>query len=358
MKIALVGPGLMPIPPVGWGAIESLIWKYYQGLRAAGHTVEIFNSQDIATIVKEINGRDFDFVHVHYDEFAHEFVRNCTKPFCLTSHYGYILKRSHWARGYFSIFTDFLAAQGIIALSSEIREVYREAGYTGPVYVLKNGIDTKSFSFKDKGNGKVLCLGKIEPRKQQAVLARLMEDKMEIDFVGPIVDDDFIAEKKCHYLGVWSKEEVQQKLTEYSALILLSDGEAAPLVVIEALAAGLSVVVSKSAAANLDQKEFITLLDDEERNPEVIIKALEAAVQHNNHYRLAIRAYATETFDNAVVMTEYQTIIKKFLDSAHTVSWEAFSKYKKSHWRQYIFSRWWLRLSHNETLRDIKKKLR
>ena len=28
MKIALIGPGIMPIPPDGWGAVESLIWDY------------------------------------------------------------------------------------------------------------------------------------------------------------------------------------------------------------------------------------------------------------------------------------------------------------------------------------------
>ena len=27
MKFSIVGPGYTPIPPVGWGAVESLIWK-------------------------------------------------------------------------------------------------------------------------------------------------------------------------------------------------------------------------------------------------------------------------------------------------------------------------------------------
>ena len=26
MKVAIVGPGIMPIPPTGWGAVEILIW--------------------------------------------------------------------------------------------------------------------------------------------------------------------------------------------------------------------------------------------------------------------------------------------------------------------------------------------
>ena len=26
MKIVLIGPGIMPIPPTGWGAVEILVW--------------------------------------------------------------------------------------------------------------------------------------------------------------------------------------------------------------------------------------------------------------------------------------------------------------------------------------------
>ena len=28
MKLVIIGPGIMPIPPKGWGAVESLIWDY------------------------------------------------------------------------------------------------------------------------------------------------------------------------------------------------------------------------------------------------------------------------------------------------------------------------------------------
>ena len=44
MRIAQVGPGIMPIPPDGWGAVEMLIWDYYQILTQQGHDVEIINT--------------------------------------------------------------------------------------------------------------------------------------------------------------------------------------------------------------------------------------------------------------------------------------------------------------------------
>jgi hypothetical protein len=28
LKISIIGPGIMPIPPTGWGAVEILFWDY------------------------------------------------------------------------------------------------------------------------------------------------------------------------------------------------------------------------------------------------------------------------------------------------------------------------------------------
>ena len=45
MKLALVGPGIMPIPPNGWGAVEMMIWDYYNILKKHGIEVNIINTQ-------------------------------------------------------------------------------------------------------------------------------------------------------------------------------------------------------------------------------------------------------------------------------------------------------------------------
>ena len=46
MKIALVGPGIIEIPPKGWGAVESLIWDYATELGELGHEGTIINTPD------------------------------------------------------------------------------------------------------------------------------------------------------------------------------------------------------------------------------------------------------------------------------------------------------------------------
>ena len=70
MKIAIVGPGIMPIPPVGWGAVEILIWDQKIALSKLGHDVRIINTPRPIEILQQINSFRPDFVHVQYDDFV------------------------------------------------------------------------------------------------------------------------------------------------------------------------------------------------------------------------------------------------------------------------------------------------
>jgi autotransporter strand-loop-strand O-heptosyltransferase len=63
MKIVNVNPGLLPIPPNGWGAIEKIIWEIHQNLKSLGHDSHILYTDEI---VKD----QFDAVHVHVANLA------------------------------------------------------------------------------------------------------------------------------------------------------------------------------------------------------------------------------------------------------------------------------------------------
>jgi glycosyltransferase involved in cell wall biosynthesis len=236
------------------------------------------------------------------------------KPYCCTTHYGYILKPHLWERGYDRIYKDTLRAPGIIALSGEIAATYRSSGYEGFLRVIRNGADVPSFKFTREGNQKAICLGKIEPRKQQALLAQLLEGQSQIDFVGPLVDREFKENRTCRYLGVWDKPYLLEHLTDYNCLVLFSVGEASPLVVPEALAAGLSLVISESASANLDAKEFITVLPDKVAEPKTIRDAINSQIQSNSGFRQQIREYALARFSWAVIMREYEVLTREFIE--------------------------------------------
>jgi hypothetical protein len=52
MGLSLIGPGVMPIPAVGWGAVEILIWDYKQMLEKPDHEVIIVNTRDTREIIE------------------------------------------------------------------------------------------------------------------------------------------------------------------------------------------------------------------------------------------------------------------------------------------------------------------
>lgn len=313
MKIAIIGPGLLPIPPNGWGAIESLIYKHYCQLESMGHQVTIFNSKNLKSISNYINNHDFDFIHLQFDDHVNFFKKNLKKPFCVTIHNGYILKPKKWKPSYYSIFIDSLSIPGIIALSDKIYEIYKQNNYNGFIKVIKNGTKINDFNFINKGNGKAICLGKIDKRKQQAILAKKLDGLVEIDFIGPIADSNFKEGKTTKYLGIWDRQTVFKKLTEYSCLILLSDSEASPLVTVEAMASGLSLVLSESASANMPNENFIKILPDNENNFEKIANCINNTIKNNEIERDKIRQTANKYFDEKIIINEYINFINEFI---------------------------------------------
>ena len=55
MKIVLIGPGIMPIPPTGWGAVEILVWDTKIALEKLGHEVLIINTKNGREIIDPVS---------------------------------------------------------------------------------------------------------------------------------------------------------------------------------------------------------------------------------------------------------------------------------------------------------------
>lgn len=314
MKIAIVGPGLMEIPPKNWGAVESLIWDYSESLKQKNIEVDIINNSNLDAVANYLNLTNYDFIHVQYDDHAGPLSKLLNKPFCSTAHYGYIKENHSNYGGWDHIYQGFLKSPGIISLSPEITQLIKKSGYSGFIKTLRNGARTKDFKYSTIPTREALCLGKIESRKRQADLSNICENKCMVDFVGPIIDSRFKENNTCKYGGIWSKPELYNNLTNYKCLILLSDGEAAPLVIPEALSAGLSLVVSETAAGNLDRSlPFIHVLPNGCLN-ESAIPVIQKAILNNNKYRADIRKYAIDHFDWSVICDEYLGIVEEFIN--------------------------------------------
>ena len=134
-----------------------------------------------------------------------------------------------------------------------------------------------------------MYLAKVDFRKRQ----HLFQDIEELYFAGNLADERFML-KGDRYLGEWSKAHLYENLTKYANLALLSDGEAHPLVCLEAMSAGLGLVISQYSAANLDTSlPFIDVITEDKINDvEYVSQILEKNREISVKMRKEIREYA------------------------------------------------------------------
>lgn len=305
MRIVLVGPGIMPIPPKSWGAVEILIWDQKQTLEGLGHDVQIVNTGSREEIIKQVNSISPDFVHVHYDEHWHVCDELQCDNVAITSHFGYLEQPARYGSYYWNIFRGFLSMRKarIFALSEGISMVYIRHGFNPTrVSVVPNGARCDLFGFLDECPlpERSIYLAKIEPRKRQ----HMFEGIPGLYFAGNVCDPRF-SPSSPFYLGEFEKERLYSDLTNYANLVLLSDGEAHPLVCLEALSAGLGLVVSEFATGNLDTTlPFIDVIPESHiHDRQYVSSVIDANRKVSVTMRNQIRRYAEDNFSWENIVT-------------------------------------------------------
>jgi glycosyltransferase involved in cell wall biosynthesis len=284
MRISIVGPN-SHIPPVAWGAVESLIWDMKLSLNKLGHEVQIINVGDPYQIISMINEFRPNFVHINYDDWIglYPYIQY---PCAVTTHFAYIERPEMMGDYRQRVFDQFtMIKPNVLGLSDGINQVYSSLSGIpkSKLYLNPNGVNCKKFNFttKPKYSDRSIYLAKIDGRKRQY----LFQNIKSLWYAGNIDDSRFDTSK--NYLGEWNKETLHKELTQYGNLVLLSDGEAHPLVCMEALAAGLGVVVTEWGKANLDEtKEFITIIPENKIND---ISYIEKEIIKNREYSLQNR---------------------------------------------------------------------
>lgn len=279
MKFSIIGPDT-PIPPKGWGAVESLIWDYKITLEKLGHEVQIINVGDPMKILDMIEEFKPDFVHINYDDWVplYPYIRY---PCAITTHFAYIERpelMGPYKQRVFDVFGQIKPT--VFGLSDGINKVYEtDCGiHSDRLYLNPNGVMSDNFRVTDnpKFSDRSIFLAKVDYRKRQCFFQSIDS----LWYAGNIVDHRFDQSK--NYLGEWEKDYLYDNLTDYGNLVLLSDGEAHSLVIMEAFAAGLGVVVSQWATANLDlSKKFITVIPEDKVDD---LEYVEKAIIENREY--------------------------------------------------------------------------
>lgn len=292
MKICFIASGEISIPPTGWGALETVVWNQYSNLKKNGYDVFIINEKNPQDILNILQQNNPDIVHLHYGS-HYEIMPHIKCRKIITNHDGSFLfsKQSHE-----SIIRKYLYDCEFFILTTWEKDLLLNIGISPQkVKILPNGVDFNAFNFKAEPEfpDASICLGKIDKRKNQAFIQSL---DAGVYFAGQNTVSEFnsLDEK---YLGSWTREEVYENLTNYTNLVLISELELQPLVCLEALSAGLGLVISEAAAQNLDASlPFITIV------PQELIyhaETVSAAISNNRDIcihigREKIREYAKE----------------------------------------------------------------
>ena len=335
MKILIIGTGA-EIPPTGWGAVESIIWEHLQRIPKFGAEVKMINTNnwfDINYAANEASKQvgPFDFVHFHLDTmFPFARALSMSFPVAMSSHFPYIFNKEMYSAFGWDKVMNYLVDNTHdnynFCLSEKGKQYYKDNGAKeNKLFLLKNGA-TEDIELRDpKLSDRSIYLGKIARRKGQERVERLLKQSFnqdtKIDYVGPLNQEDSLANignLGNNYLGEWTRDKITSSLTDYANLVLLSDGETTtPLVVREALIAGLGAVITETSADELDTSlPFITVVPDDKLNdPDYVRNAIETNKSTSLSMRDDIRAYGIDNFgwDNCV--KNYITEIERALDN-------------------------------------------
>ena len=315
LRIALIGPGIMSIPPTGWGAVEQIIWDKTVLLRKLGHFVEIINTKNKEEIVQRVNRGTFDIVHIHYDMYWDVLPRLNANIRCITSHYPYIDRKDKWTHdNYEPIFSEMIRLTQLpnvflYPASQKDRQVYLQHGADPEkVQLYKNGIPVDRFELKETPHfeTRTICLAKIEKRKRQ-----------HLTYWHPTVD--YIGKGEFHhpnFRGEIGHDILYKLLTDFGNLVMLSENEnGTPLVVKEGMAAGLGCVLSRSAANELPPNlPWVSVLSEEElANPARVEEVIEQNRFNSRHLRKEIRKWVQENWDMETFLKQYIEDLRKHM---------------------------------------------
>lgn len=320
MKICLVGPGIMPIPPTGWGAVERAIWYRSCALSELGHEGDILNTPDMNEITAECLNGDYDVIHFHYDQHypVVDYLYDKVKcPILFSSHYPYIEQvNMHRRDGYDKIF-DYILNNGNkfynFSVSPKNYDFFIENGFPKDrIFHLREGPLVSEFRYNSEceNPNKSLYLGQIHQRKKQY----LYQSIPGIDFVGKYFPGTSFDPENKNYLGELKSNDI---ITSYANLVHLSDGEnGTAMVIMEALILGLGVVVSEQNVNELDTSlNFIEVIPNEKLNDlEYISKKIFENRKVSLEKRNEIREYGIESFSLVEKMKKYVNDIENIIN--------------------------------------------
>jgi len=313
MKITQVTPGLIEIPPKGWGAIEKIIWNYNLSLTKLSNQVEIKYLNDIDP--------SSDIVHIHVANLAieaHE--RGIPYVFSLHDHHVVLYGKDS------TLYQDNLKAikNSIVSFThAEFLVDYFDE--TDKLFYLSHGVDTSLFKPNEliRKEHKLLCLAnngfannQSEDRKGfRYAIEAAKKLNLPITVVGPSNNDNFfnanpdlLEYEKLTVMSSNPDELESIKLYQEHSIFLhpsILEAGHPNLTLLEALSCGLPIVGTYKGTQKLGGMVVV------ERDTEQVVNAISDVISNYEQYVYETQK-TKERYDWSVVCERllkiYQTI--------------------------------------------------
>jgi glycosyltransferase involved in cell wall biosynthesis len=298
-RVLVIAPGSIPIPAIGWGAVETVISETLPQYMALESQVWLLNSRHFLDW-NSARKLDFDLIVSHSDFHTLQIKKFWPETFSIgVSHYGYAAFSDKWDRKYDEILRNLSLHNKIVCLSQEVYSEYSNFIDSEKLVLSPNGSSFEPILDLDK-NGIFICIGKVEERKRQFDLYKAFRAANKlIHFIGHIEDPRVKEELKKdsearkYFIGPMTRIELAAQISRYKGLILISDGEGDALVLYEAQLAGLPILVSKPALGaqdpNLDWVQIIS--------KDFSIRELEHSYERVKSTSQEISSYSRENYN-------------------------------------------------------------
>jgi len=311
MRICQVTPGLISIPPNGWGAIEKIIWEYKLCLEKAGHTCDIL-------YLDQVKSADYDVVHIHVANLAllaHE--RGIPYVFTMHDHhtevYGntsalYKQNRDAMEKSLIS----FVPAQHLVPYFNSKRVKY-----------LRHGVNSSFFTYGTPHNKKhkLLCVGRNGLSQNMSfdrkgfvyAIEAARKHDLEITIAGPSANKEFFEKNsdykpydKLNFIYDLNEEQLVKVYQDHTIFLHPSSVEAGHpnLTLMEALSCALPVVATYDADALPGMVKI-------ERSVDSVYDGIHTAMQNYVELRrLGVEYAQNNDWNNVVadIISEYRRV--------------------------------------------------
>jgi glycosyltransferase involved in cell wall biosynthesis len=341
VRILLVGGGVHPIPPTGYGGTERFLADLQGALRTAGQDAVVVNQVRHRrqrdeypfawALPRLLRNESYDVIHANSPVVANRLAFGGL-PFAYTSHsrHWYYRERLSHRWGYWLERRAVSRAAAPVALTEPLARTMRAAvSHTRrPIVVIPFGVDGARFrpAWDRRTGGVALGVGTVAPFKRWEVAAEALRGTgFRFVLVGPMPDPSYAdrvraAGDRVELVGEVTEDELERRFAESDVLVHPSGVELLPGVVVQAMSAGLPIIGGPALEGIVDDGRVGYLVPDTDArtfSTGIHQRATELAGDASHRRRMGEegRAVAQERFAWPHVVERYLEVYRAVAES-------------------------------------------